>query len=269
MAKNAGIDAVPMLFYRFALASALLGLLAAITRSEMPRGKSVRGLVLMGALYVCQAFCFIQCLQNSNPITASLLLYLYPAFVTVGSVMFLHERMTLRKSFALLFAFAGSILIMAATGSVGSASHPGVAIAFGVGTALSYACYLIVGKKVLEGQPPAGSTLAIFLTATIIFGFGTMIDGFDIASGPSGWLGIAGLAVVATVISIGGLSAGLKWITPVEAASLSAIEPLVTAIIAVTAMGIQLRLLHVVGGLLVVAAVLLLSQKPAEPDPAR
>src|ERR1044072_538454 len=239
MAKDAGIHPVPMLFYRFALASALLGLLVALTRSEVPRGRKVRGLVFMGGLYVGQAFCFIQCLVNSNPITASLLLYLYPAFVTLGSVIFLHERMTLRKSFALVFAFAGSLLIMAATGSGGASA---IAIAYGVGTALFYACYLVVGKKVMEGLPPAGSTLTIFVTTTIIFGIGTMVAGFDTASGVSGWIGIGGLAVVATVIAIGGLIAGLKWITPVEAASISAIEPFVRALIAVTAMGEKLQL---------------------------
>jgi drug/metabolite transporter (DMT)-like permease len=50
---------------------------------------------------------------------------------------------------------------------------------------------------------------------------------------------------------------------------LSAIEPLVSAIIAVSIMGLNLTVWHVVGGLLVIVAVIVLAKQPAAPDPAR
>jgi drug/metabolite transporter (DMT)-like permease len=267
LAGEAGIRPIPLLFFRFAIATVLLGIIAIPARGVFPRGRKVWEFVGMGLVYTAQAFTYLQCLLNSNPITASLLLYLYPAFVTVGSVIFLHERLTMRKTVALVCAFTGSILIMAATGSssiAGTVANPGLALAYGICTAVFYATYLVFGKRALEGAEPVGSTLVIFMTSGVAFGVGSLVVGLDVPAGPRGWIGAGGLAVVATVIAIGGLIAGLRWTTPVEAASLSAIEPLVSAVIAVTAMGLHLSVWHILGGILVILAVLVLARQPAE-----
>jgi drug/metabolite transporter (DMT)-like permease len=271
LAGEAGIRPVPLLFFRFAIATFVLGMIAVFARGELPRGKKVLSFVVMGLLYTGQSFTYLQCLLNSNPVTASLLLYLYPAFVTIGSVMFLHERLTPRKTLALVSAFAGSIVIMAATGSssiTGTVANPGLAIGYGIATAICYAAYLVFGKHALEGAEPMGSTVVIFLTTTVAFGIASMLVGLDTPASVRGWIGVGGLAIVATVVAIGCLIAGLKWTTPVEAASLSAIEPLVSAVIAVTLMGLDLTLWHVFGGLLVIVAVIVLARQPAQPDPA-
>jgi drug/metabolite transporter (DMT)-like permease len=147
-------------------------------------------------------------------------------------------------------------------------ANPGTAIVYGLLTAIFYAGYLVFGKRALEGSEPMGATLVIFLTTTVAFGIGSMVVGLDSSVSIQGWVGVGGLAIVATVIAIGFLIAGLRWTTPVEAASLSAIEPLVSALIAVAWMGLRLTAWHVVGGALVIVAVLILA-RPAAPDPAR
>lgn len=259
MAVNAGIGPVPLLFYRFGLASLFLAAIAFFGRSRLPAPAQVPGLILLGFLYVGQSFSYIQCLRASNPITASLLLYLYPAFVTLGSVLFLHERLTKIKVVALLAAFLGSILIVGPIHEIGI-----VAVAYGLGTATFYAAYLVAGKYFTKDIAPASSTLVILLTAMVLYGCGSLYTGLDQPLAPIGWLGVAGLALVATVVAIGGLIFGLQWVSPVEAASLSALEPLVAAIVAITLMGQEPKLGHLIGGLLVVGAVLLLARRAVD-----
>jgi drug/metabolite transporter (DMT)-like permease len=212
-------------------------------------------LVGLGVLYIGQSFTYIQCLRNSDPITASLLLYLYPAFVAVGSIVFLHEKLTRPKLTALVCAFVGAILII---GPVSNIS--GVAVLYGLGTATFYATYLVCGKRVLEDVPAITATLVILTTAAIAYGIAAAVTGVQLPLQPIGWVGVFGLALVATVVAIGALLLGLERVSAVEASSLSALEPLVGAIIAVTVLGRSLHVWHVLGGVLVIVAVLVLAR---------
>lgn len=259
MAGRAGVGPVPLLFYRFAIATVVLGLIAIVTRPAFPAPATILKLVGMGGLYVGQSFTYLQCLRASNPITASLLLYLYPAFVTLGAIVFLREKMTRPKVVALLAALLGSILIIGPVVGLGW-----VSILYGVGTALFYATYLLVGKRVTAEVPPVASTLIVIATAAVAYGIGSFFTGLDKASSTEGWIGVVGLAIVATVIAIGALLGGLERVSAVEASSLSALEPLVSAIIAVLFLGQELRAGHVFGGLCVIAAVLVLARSASD-----
>lgn len=261
IAGDAGIGPVSLLFYRFLIATLIIGVVALIARTPFPRGIRLVGLVVLGGLYVGQSFAYLQCLRASNPIVTSLLLYLYPAFVTIGSTVFLHEKLTAVKLVALGSALVGSMLIIGPVGGVTPA-----AIAYGLATALFYATYLVSGKWLLRGVAPLAATLVIFLTAGSTYGIVSLVIGFDRSATPAGWIATASLAVVSTVIAIGFLLWGLEYVSPVEASALSALEPLVTALIAVTLMHQDLRALHVAGGVLVIVAVVLLARKAREPD---
>lgn len=254
MADRAGIGPVSLLLFRFGIASLILGIAAIFIRPRFPT--NLLPLIGLGGLYVGQSFTYLQCLRSSNPITASLLLYLYPAFVTVGSVLFLHEKLTTTKIVALVCAFAGSILII---GPVSGITGP--AIAYGFGTAIFYATYLLCGKRVMATAHPLSATLVIIATATAAYAIGGIFSGYQIPHTQTAWMGVFGLAVIATVVAIGGLLAGLNRVSPVEASSLSALEPLVTALIAVTLLGQQPRIWHLLGGTLVIIAVLVLARQ--------
>jgi drug/metabolite transporter (DMT)-like permease len=259
LASDAGIGPVSLLLYRFGIASAILAIVALVSRTAFPKGRKLLLLVGLGGLYIGQSFTYLQCLRTSNPITASLLLYLYPAFVTIGSVLFLHEKLTRTKLIALVCAFGGSLLII---GPVAGIS--GVSVAYGITTAIFYASYLVAGKRVMKDTPPVAATLVILTTAFVAYAIGAAFTGLDMPVAVSGWIGVIGLALVATVVAIGALLAGLDKVSAVEASSLSAIEPLVSAIIAVLFLGQDLKVWHVAGGLLVIVAVLVLARQVAD-----
>jgi drug/metabolite transporter (DMT)-like permease len=258
MGDKAGIGPVSLLLFRFSIAASILAVVVFATKSRLPRGRLL-SLMGLGGLYVGQSFSYIQCLRNSNPITASLLLYLYPAIVTVGSILFLHEKLTRTKLIALICAFAGGLLIIGPVREI-----TGVAILYGVGTAVFYATYLVAGKRVLQEVPAITATLVILSTAATAYAIAATIIGIELPHHSSGWVAVWGLAIVGTVIAIGALLLGLERVSPVEASSLSALEPLVGAIIAVLFLNQVLRVWHVIGGALVIVAVLVLARQAAE-----
>jgi drug/metabolite transporter (DMT)-like permease len=139
-----------------------------------------------------------------------------------------------------------------------------VAVLYGLATAAFYATYLVCGKGVMSKTPPVAATLVILSTAALAYGGAAPFVGLDAPSSTAAWIGIVGLAIVATVVAIGLLLWGLAKVSAVEAASLSALEPLVSAVIAVAVLGQPLRAWHVFGGVLVIVAVLVLARHAGE-----
>ena len=81
----------------------------------------------------------------------------------------------------------------------------------------------------------------------------------------AGWGWLAGIAVVSTVAAVSLFFAGLKRVGPTTASILSTVEPVVTVVLAFLVFGELLGVLQLVGGALVIAAVLVLgSYRPRE-----
>jgi drug/metabolite transporter (DMT)-like permease len=103
------------------------------------------------------------------------------------------------------------------------------------------------------------SSTVIFASAAIVFAALTAIQG---AQGPvdaSGWLAVAAIALVATVIPVSTFLAGLKRIGPTDASLLSTLEPVVTIGLAAWLFDEALPPTTLLGGGLILAAVLLIT----------
>jgi drug/metabolite transporter (DMT)-like permease len=74
---------------------------------------------------------------------------------------------------------------------------------------------------------------------------------------PSGWAVGFGIAVFPTMVAISLFMAGLPRVGAARAALLSTWEPVVTVLLAVLILGDRLSLVQVLGGVLVIVAVLL------------
>ena len=83
-AYEAGTNPITLLFLRFGIASICMILMMLIRHLPLPRGQILFGLVLMGALgYVGQSFCYFTALTLVSAGLVALLLYLYPAILTL------------------------------------------------------------------------------------------------------------------------------------------------------------------------------------------
>jgi drug/metabolite transporter (DMT)-like permease len=95
LAYAEGVDLPSMLFLRFALAGLLMAVLMVVQGLRWPRGRNLLLLVAMGgAGYVGQSFCYFAALQHATAGLTALLLYLYPAIVTVLSALLARRRLS-------------------------------------------------------------------------------------------------------------------------------------------------------------------------------
>jgi drug/metabolite transporter (DMT)-like permease len=181
----------------------------------------------------------------------ALLLYLYPIFVALLAGLLLREPLASAKKLALGLALTGTAL---AVGPVGGQA-PGILLA--AGSALLYAIYILVGTDVSRRVSPVQSSAVIFAAAGIGNGILMMAAGPHLPATGRGWAAIAGLVVITTLLPVMAFLAGLKRIGPTNAAMLSTLEPVVTVLLAGWWLHERLTPLTLLGGGLILTAVLL------------
>lgn len=265
-AYQAGGDVGAVLFLRFAIAAVVMAAVMAVRRERWPRWRDALPLVALGAVgYVGQSLSYFAALVYASASLVALLLYLYPAIVTVLSVTFLGERLTRAGVVALVLAVAGSAL---AVGRAGSGS--GVGVALGVSAAVCYSVYIVVGSRLLpRAGPIAGSTIVI-ASAAVVYGFAALVQRPAFPAGALGIGAVVGLALVSTVVAIVAFFAGMDRVGPTAASTVSSLEPAVTVLLAVVLLGESIGSVQLAGGALILAAVVVLARsgERVAPEPA-
>lgn len=249
-----GMDVLTILFLRFSLAAAVMALWLIIRREGLPHGSALGKLVGMGALgYVGQAFAFFTALRYASAGLVSLLLYLYPVFVALLAMLFLHEPFTRIKGSALVTALIGVAL------TVGPLQGQALGIVLAITAAAIYSVYIIVGTNVLQKTSSIQSSTVIFTAAGTSAGALMFINGPRFPTTTRGWIAVLAMVLVATLIAVVTFLAGLKRIGPTNAAMLSTLEPVITVLLASWLLHETLSPMSLLGGGLILIAVLLLT----------
>lgn len=261
LATHAGFERNSLLAQRFFLAGGLL--LAWLAARGAPRlGWRARlACLLLGCVgYAAQAWTYFVAVSLGGAGLSSVLLYLYPSFVTLLAWPLEGERPDRARAAALGLALAGGVLTCA-LGPL-RPSLGGVAVA--VAAALLYALYLTVSSVVLRDVRalPAG--------AWVCLGAGLAFALMAWAGGRATWadtprrLGaVAALTLLCTIVPIVSMFAAIARIGVARAAVVSAVEPVVTLSLAALWLGERFSPAQLAGASLVVASVLLIQREDA------
>ena len=255
IAYRSGAAPITILFLRFPMAAGALLALIALRREPMPRGRPLRGLIALGMIgFVGQSITYFYALRYASPGLVGMLLYLYPTLVAIGSVLFLGERLTAPKIAAVALALLGTTL----TAGFGGGEFLGVALALLSG--VIYTGYTLASSRLLRQVAPLPAAAVILGSAAPVYAVLLVLQGPHWPATAEGWLAIVGIALVSTVIGVGGYQAGIARIGASDAATLSTLEPVVTIVLAALVLGDWPTPLALVGGALILAAVLVLTR---------
>jgi drug/metabolite transporter (DMT)-like permease len=250
-----GVDTFTMLFLRFGIAACIMIFILLLSKETFPRGKILLQLIGMGALgYAGQSFSYLTAIKYASAGLVALLLYLYPIFVFTLSVIVLREKVTWIKIVALILALLGTALTVDPAGG----QLNGILLA--ISAALIYSVYIIVGTNVMKHVSVVQSSVVIFASAGAVYGILMTVNGAHFPTTNTGWLGIAGIVLIATVIPVIAFLSGLERIGPTNAAMLSTLEPVVTVLLAGLIFGERLETIAILGGGLILVAVILLTR---------
>jgi drug/metabolite transporter (DMT)-like permease len=263
-AYAAGFGVVTLLALRFALASALLWAIALRRgRPRLARRTALAALGLGALGYSAQAGAFFAALERIDASLASLLLYAYPGLVFAAAVLLRRETATRQKLSALALASLGAALVLA-DGGPGAVDPLGVALA--LGAAVAYTGYILVADIAVRGADPFAVAAMVTTGAAVTFGVVAAAGGgLDVDVAAHGWLDLVGVTVVSTVMALTTFLLGLARVGPATASIVSTAEPVVTVSLAVALLGERLGPGQVLGGALVLAAVVLLQRRAPAP----
>lgn len=264
LAYRDGVDLATMLFLRFSFAGVLLVAWAVWRRVRWPCGRDLALLVAMGGIgYVGQAYCYFAALRHASAGVVALLLYLYPAIVVVISALLFRQRVGLLRGGAVALALAGTALTVG-----GDLQSDLLGIWLGVGAALVYSTYILVGAGVMQRVDPLPAAAVVIVSTALVYGVAAGIGGPAWPTSLGGWAAVMAIALFSTAFAILGFFKGMERLGAADASTLSTLEPLITLLLAALVLGETTTLWQGLGGGLIVAAVVLLARvKPVAAIP--
>jgi drug/metabolite transporter (DMT)-like permease len=209
-------------------------------------------------------FTYLFTISETNVATAIFLQYLAPIVTAVYAWRFERQRLSRLLVSCLSLAMGGSLLLIFG-GTVRLLVSP-LGLASGLASAGFMSFYTIYGSKRVGRLSPW--TLLCYGLG-FGFAFWLLVDaGLALAGRPAAglhllgsgamWAFFAYIAILATIVPFGLYLTGLRSISPTQATITGMLEPVVGGIAAFLALGESLRVAQVLGGALIVAAVILL-----------
>ena len=261
IAYATGASTSTLLFLRFFIGAAFMFLLMFARRFPLPSKREIVAFLLLGAVgYFGQSYCYFEALKYLPAGVVSLLLYTYPILVMIGSAVFLKERITARKTLALILAVAGVFVIV---GTEFQANPIGVAL--GLASALVYTVYILVNSKVVREGMGVQSSAFIMLGSAIVFGVLNLFFGFEPPSGVDGWGSVLLIALISTVLAIWAFLTGLEKTGASSAALASTLEPVTSVVFSALIISEPLTPTIILGGALVLSALIITAWPSRDP----
>lgn len=252
-AYAAGLSVPTLLLLRFTLAAGLLfGYLAATGRFALPSRRELGVLFLLGGvLYAAQSLLYFTSVRFISPALTALLLYLYPAVVLALTAALTRTRPSASRVAAIIVSLIGLGFVLGSPTAISS----WFGVACGIGAALVYSVYIVIGERIGATVSPMEATAFVALFAAITFaGTGWATGSLRFDFDPTGWWPILAVAVVSTVIAIGAFFAGMNIIGPVRASILSMVEPVVSVVAATLLLDESMTPVQFLGGAIVLGA---------------
>ena len=258
-----GANTLTILTTRFILAGTCLWLILYWRNINASVSKKAGiQLALLGVVgYGAMSATFAASIQYLTASLSSMLLYLYPAIVSILAIVLGDDQLNWRKFVALFICFSGLLLIL----GVSFTGVSTVGVICGVASAIIYSLYILAGNRLLKTVDSLVATTYVCTAAAITFTFTSLVSGGFIFTLPaSGWLTLLAMAIFSTVVGILGIFAALPYIGPSNAAIISSAEPVLTILMSISLLGEKITPPQLGGGLLILAGIFILQRRGSE-----
>lgn len=204
---------------------------------------------------------FYMSVQTGTAAASTILQYLSPLFIVLGSLIFKHDKPLRSDMIAFIVAMIGVFLAIT-RGNVSQLAIPMVSLLWGIGSGITAAGYVVLPRTLVhdEGHSPI-----------TVLGWGMFIAGiiFNLyrpiwVNAPHVTVGL--VASMSTVIIIGtilpfSLVLYATHFAPSDVISIvDATQPVMTFVLSVLFLGLQISVAEVIGSILVIVAIYLLQR---------
>ncbi len=254
---DTGIAMPSILFYRFAVAAAIMAIVMLLTgRNFRIERRYMPSVVWLSVLYAVTAILLLASYRDIPSGVATTIHFLYPLAVTLIMSMFFKERATITTLIAVGVSLAGVALLTWGNHSVGDYKHGVLLVLVTVAT---YAIYIVGVMKSRASRVDSVvlTFYVLMLGALIFFLYALATSGVDSIHRWSNWRDIVMLALLCTVLSDLTLILAIKRIGSTMTSILGSMEPMTAVIVGVLYFDERFDTTSVIGLLLIVVAVVL------------
>lgn len=258
LGQSAHMPSSSLLFWRFLLAGLIL--LFFNWRTVIP-GAAKWMLLGFGVVYFVQTNMYFFALEHIGAGTASLLLYLAPAFVVLYQRVLFGKRPKLEQLLAIGLSFAGLLVII---GLPNERDKNVFGLLVAVATAAAYAGYLTASERLLAGLP--AFVVSAYTNLASAAGFAVYAffrNELRLPNSSIEWSLVSGMVVFPTLIAIPAMFAAIAKIGAAQASILFTLEPAFVVLLAALLLGEPFGVSQLLGGGLILAGAIL-AQLPAQ-----
>ena len=251
---NNHLNTIQMLFFRFLFATIIMAFFFLITKPVIlkPRPKLLLKAFLTGTvLYTAQAFCFFRGIKYVSPNVVELILYLYPATVTILSHFIFKERINGYKAF-----FIGIILLGFAFIFHDAFGYKVKLLGVGYATLamLVYSVYLVCVQILVKNENPISFSFYTIFFAVLSFSAISLSNFVIPRNLYQVTIGIL-LGLIPTFSAIMFLFMAIEIIGSALTSLFSSVEPVFTIALAYLILHIGLNRFQLIGGILIIIGV--------------
>lgn len=261
------VDPLNVAFCRYGLATLLLLLLTWQVEGGLPalKPRQLPGLLLLGLTGVFgYNVLFFLALEQVSASRAALVITTNPAFIALGAAWLYQESLSGRKLLGIGSALAGAAIVIS-RGDLTLIWSEGLTVGdlYLLGGIATWTAYSLLGKVVMRSLSPLAATTYACLIGTPLLlvpalraGLLTALPQFSAAA----WGSIVYLAALGTVLPFWWYYEGMQAIGTAKAAIYITFVPVVAVLLAALFLGETLTGAIALGGLLVVAGILLVNR---------
>jgi drug/metabolite transporter (DMT)-like permease len=260
-----GLSVTSVLAVRFGIAALVLACVLAGLRRPLvaARGERLGAVIVAVVGYAAEASVFFAALGHGSAAAVTLLFYLYPVFVAIGSWALLSRGVPARRILAALVLAVGGAAIVVGLG--GSLAIEPAGVALSIASAIVITGYMLGADVVFRRTLPLTSAMWVSGSASLaLFAWSFGTRGWLPPSGWEQWAPIVamGLATAAAFVC---LLSGIQRLGAERASIVASLEPLAAALLAWAFRGQSLGLGVALGGALILGGAVLASVGAARP----
>lgn len=259
--ESTSLSPIAVGFYRLALSvpALLLALSGLGKKAFQIRAKDIPVIALMGAMLALYQLCYFAAIPRVGVAIATLVtLCTAPVIVALLSVLFLKERLGFNVITALVIAIVGTFLLVGFQPASGGQVFSGVLLA--LGSATGYALVALTSRRLSNYHPLQPVAFGFTVGAIVLLPF-ALSTGLTTSLDASSWLRLLYLGLVPTALAYTLFTLGMRTTKATTATIVTLLEPLTAVILAFLLFREQLSATAILGGVLLIVAIVLLSKK--------
>lgn len=255
-----GVSTYSLLFYRFLFAGIILSIYTIFKRVSLK--VSLKGFLIISIVsilgYALTAVTLFSSYKYISVGLATMILYTYPAIVTILDSIIYKNKMDRKKLISLIMCFIGLCFLV--FNKSANLNVTGIILAFL--SAIFFSIYVIgVSHKYVKDINNYVMTEYIsFIAGLFIFLIGFSYGDINLKINFVSFVYIVALSLISTVIALITFINGVKIVGPSKAAILSTLEPIVSLILGIIILNESFTFNTALGSLFVVIGVIILSK---------